>query len=138
MKTHSSQSAANASSEQIDPKWSWHYRTLLAMRERLLQTRTLHENAATAAAEKRNVDFAEIAQEETDLDIILAELHGESDRIQEIDAALQRIRTGTYGICEETGQPISPDRLRAIPWTRYSRSAAERSEQSARQNRSTR
>jgi RNA polymerase-binding protein DksA len=34
-----------------------------------------------------------------------------------IDAALQRIENGTYGICGNCGQPIAPERLEALPWT---------------------
>ena len=33
-----------------------------------------------------------------------------------VDDALQRIKTGSYGVCEECGCPIHPNRLRAIPW----------------------
>jgi RNA polymerase-binding protein DksA len=40
------------------------------------------------------------------------------DTLAEIDAALQRIEDGTYGICENCGKPIAPERLMAIPWTR--------------------
>ncbi len=45
--------------------------------------------------------------------------------LQEIDAALGRIENGTYGLCEETEEPIEEDRLRAIPWTRLSLEGAE-------------
>jgi DnaK suppressor protein len=38
----------------------------------------------------------------------------------EIDDALNRITTGTYGICEGTGKPIRKARLEAQPWARYS------------------
>jgi DnaK suppressor protein len=41
------------------------------------------------------------------------------DTLAEIDAALQRIEAGTYGICEGCGKPIGPERLSAIPWARY-------------------
>jgi RNA polymerase-binding protein DksA len=43
---------------------------------------------------------------------------GARDTLAEIDAALQRIEDGTYGICEVCGKPIGADRLNAIPWTR--------------------
>lgn len=36
--------------------------------------------------------------------------------LRAIDAALQRIEDGTYGICETCGQPISEERLEAIPY----------------------
>ena len=38
--------------------------------------------------------------------------------LREIDAALQRIDDGTYGICEVCGKPIGEERLEAMPWTR--------------------
>ncbi len=38
--------------------------------------------------------------------------------IDEIDAAIERIGKGTYGICEYSGDPIPKERLRAIPWAR--------------------
>lgn len=43
---------------------------------------------------------------------------GAQQTLDEIDAALARIDDGTYGICENCGEPIPEDRLRAIPWTR--------------------
>lgn len=43
------------------------------------------------------------------------------DRVcQEVEAALQRIKNGTYGYCEETSKPIGVRRLLAVPYTRYS------------------
>ncbi len=51
-----------------------------------------------------------------ELDIGLEE--GAQQTIEEIDAALQRIDDGSYGVCEACGKPIGDDRLRAIPWTR--------------------
>ena len=42
--------------------------------------------------------------------------------VEQIDAALDRIKAGTYGICVASGKSIPQERLRAIPW------AAERVE----------
>jgi len=36
--------------------------------------------------------------------------------IEEIDAAIERLGDGTYGICTASGQPIPRERLKAIPW----------------------
>jgi RNA polymerase-binding transcription factor DksA len=38
--------------------------------------------------------------------------------VEEIDEALERLKLGTYGICEVSGQPIPRERLKAIPWAR--------------------
>lgn len=46
-------------------------------------------------------------------------------KIKEIDEALARIENGSYGICEETDEPIEEKRLIAIPWTRLSLEGAE-------------
>jgi RNA polymerase-binding transcription factor DksA len=43
--------------------------------------------------------------------------------IYEIEQALKRIKQGSYGICELTGTAIPKARLRAIPWTRFCKSA---------------
>ena len=43
---------------------------------------------------------------------------GAQQTLAEIDAALQRIDDGTYGICEVCGKPIGAERLAAIPWAR--------------------
>jgi len=46
-------------------------------------------------------------------------------QLLEIELALSRIESGTYGICEETDEQIEHDRLLAIPWTRLSIEGAE-------------
>jgi RNA polymerase-binding protein DksA len=47
-----------------------------------------------------------------------ATLEGNEERLlQAIDAALQRIEDGTFGICQNCGQPIAAERLEALPWT---------------------
>lgn len=47
------------------------------------------------------------------------------EQLLEIETALARIEQGRYGICEETDEPIEPERLRALPWTRLSIEGAE-------------
>lgn len=43
----------------------------------------------------------------------------------EVESALARIQSGSYGVCEETEENIEPQRLLAIPWTRLSIEGAE-------------
>ena len=58
-----------------------------------------------------------------------AEFLNRHDRLRsqllEIEAALGRTESGSFGTCEETEEPIEPERLRAIPWTRLSIEGAE-------------
>ena len=47
-----------------------------------------------------------------------ATLEGNEERLlQAIDAGLRRIEDGTYGACQNCGQPIGAERLEALPWT---------------------
>lgn len=47
-----------------------------------------------------------------------ATLEGNEERLlQAIDAALQRVEDGSYGICRTCGQPVGAERLEALPWT---------------------
>jgi RNA polymerase-binding protein DksA len=41
---------------------------------------------------------------------------GAEDVLAKIEAALKRIDDGTYGTCENCGQPIGEERLEAMPW----------------------
>jgi RNA polymerase-binding transcription factor DksA len=43
---------------------------------------------------------------------------GALQTLGEIEAALQRIKDGSYGICQFCGKPIAAERLRALPWAR--------------------
>jgi len=55
-----------------------------------------------------------------DREFALNQLSSEQDVLFEIDEAIRRIETGTYGICEMTGQPINIERLETLPYVRYS------------------
>ena len=46
-------------------------------------------------------------------------------QLMEVEMALARIEQGCYGICQETGEPIEPERLMALPWTSLSIEGAE-------------
>src|SRR5690606_11675179 len=94
------------------------------LRHRLEEARAEHARQVAAPPDTDSNDPADTAQDIRDRDLLWAELGAEKDKLFEIDCALQRIRNGVYGFCELTGRPIPPDRLRAVPWTRYSLAAA--------------
>ncbi len=77
-------------------------------------------------------DFADRASSETDRAIELRARDRQRKLISKIDAALQRIDDGTYGYCEETGEPISLKRLDARPIATLSIEAQERHERRER------
>ena len=57
------------------------------------------------------------------VDCLDALLQLDYDAIEAYEAAIQRIKAGTYGICEHTQQPINKERLLAVPFTRYTAAA---------------
>src|SRR5271166_7158344 len=73
-------------------------------------------------------DLADRASSETDRAIELRARDRQRKLIAKIDAALQRIEDGTYGYCEETGEPIALKRLEARPIATLSIEAQERHE----------
>ena len=77
-------------------------------------------------------DLADRASSETDRAIELRARDRQRKLIAKIDAALARIEDGTYGYCEETGEPISLKRLEARPIATLSVEAQERHERRER------
>jgi len=105
-------------------RWAWHLRTLTRLRSRLVRELKEHLQETYSSNATENSDFAERASEESELEIIFAELSAEKDQLAEVEAAIERIKKGSYGVCQATGKPIEEVRLRALPWTRYCHAAA--------------
>jgi RNA polymerase-binding transcription factor len=80
-------------------------------------------------------DIADRASTETDRSLELRARDRQRKLISKIDSALRRIEDGTYGYCEETGEPISLKRLDARPVATLSLEAQERHERSERVHR---
>ena len=80
-------------------------------------------------------DLADRASSETDRALELRTRDRQRKLISKIDAALHRIDDGTYGYCEETGDPIAIKRLEARPIATLSIEAQERHERAERTRR---
>jgi RNA polymerase-binding transcription factor DksA len=81
------------------------------------------ENLNREALEEQpgfSTHMADAGTDTFDRDFALGMLSTQQDAIYEIELALERIRNGTYGICELTGRRIEKERLDAIPWARFS------------------
>jgi DnaK suppressor protein len=77
-------------------------------------------------------DLADRASSETDRAIELRARDRQRKLISKIDEALGRIEDGSYGYCEETGEPIALRRLEARPIATLSVEAQERHERRER------
>ncbi len=80
----------------------------------------------------QHADIADRASSETDRALELRARDRQRKLISKIDAALARIDEGSYGFCEETGEPIGVKRLDARPIATLSVEAQERHERRER------
>ena len=114
--------------EFMNPRQRAYFRSkLVAWKNEIL--REARETLGHLAEESANhPDLADRASSETDRAIELRARDRQRKLISKIDAAMQRIDDGTYGYCEETGEPISLKRLDARPIATLSIEAQERHE----------
>ena len=75
-----------------------------------------------------SADMIDQASSYTDKSVEMKSLNRSRKLISKINAALQRLKEGTYGFCEETGEPIGLKRLMARPVATLSIEAQERHE----------
>lgn len=109
---------------------------LLEERARLLgsikniEDESRHANGQDSSGDLTS--YAEAGTDSFDMETALNIASGESERLAEIDDALQRIKDGTYGICEGTGDPIPKKRLEVFPAARYTVAYQEQLEKEGR------
>jgi DnaK suppressor protein len=106
-------------------------RKLMEWKEGIL--RESKETLAALQSESENhPDIADRASSETDRAIELRARDRQRKLISKIESALGRLEDGSYGYCEETGEPISLRRLDARPIATLSVEAQERHERRER------
>ena len=108
---------------------------LLKWQSELLQES--NETLASMAVDggMQEPDLADRASAETDRALELRTRDRERKLLSKISAALLRIEDGSYGYCEETGDPIGVKRLEARPIATLSLEAQERHERMERTQR---
>lgn len=104
------------------PKTPYSAKELAEFKELLLQkkARLIQEiqgkQAELTSTEKEEVgDLADLATELIERELNMSLSESDRARLEEIDAALERIKNKTYGICVDTGEVISKARLKAVP-----------------------
>ena len=90
-------------------------RLLLAKRDELSAT----DDAATPvpAADEPEGDLMDRASADSEAELQVCVHQSRPHLLRAIEAALSRIRRGTFGVCDTCKQPISRARLEAVPWT---------------------
>lgn len=81
----------------------------------------LNKSSKDASGDLSSYSFhmADQGTDNFDREFAASLLNSEHDVLYEIEEALRRIEQGTYGICEQSGEPIERERLRALPFARY-------------------
>ena len=75
-----------------------------------------------------SADIVDQASSYTEKNVELRAINRQIKLISKIDSALKRIEAGTYGFCEDTGEPIGLKRLMARPVAKYTIAAQEKHE----------
>jgi RNA polymerase-binding transcription factor DksA len=119
---------ASPPGREVPARWRWHHGVLLSLQSRLLQEAGVLRAAGRDPLEPHSLSEADSATDEFDHDLALGELSAETDLLYEVNEALRRIHDGSYGVCGQSGRPIPPARLRAVPWARFAKEVEEQLE----------
>ena len=114
--------------EDIPRKWKKYYKLLLDLRSHVQDELDLHTADTLKHASGEDAgDLAHYGNHQADAgtdafdrDFALSLVSSEQDALNEIEEAIQRMRDGSYGVCEVTGKPINKERLAAVPFARFS------------------
>lgn len=120
----------------IPRKWKKFYNRLVELREHYSKgvknrsdevlKKSIKEDSGDLSSYGEHL--ADIGSESYERDLTFNMLSNDKNILSEIEGAIQRIKNGTYGICEVTGAAIPEDRLMSIPFTRYTKEGQERKE----------
>jgi RNA polymerase-binding transcription factor DksA len=113
--------------------------TLLALRRRLngdvshLADEALRAMGGEASGSLSNapLHMADLGTDNFEQEFTLSLLQNQEQALEEITEALERIRHGTFGLCEECKGPIPKARLQALPYTRHCVACARKLQQSS-------
>jgi RNA polymerase-binding transcription factor DksA len=116
------------------------YRELLvALRTRLngdvshLADEALRATGGEASGSLSNapLHMADLGTDNFEQEFTLSLLQNQEQALEEISDAIERIRQGTFGLCEECHGPIPKARLQALPYTRHCVACARKLQQSS-------
>jgi RNA polymerase-binding transcription factor len=113
----------------VDKKRVEYYKKKLqALREELLKAIARTGQEGREADEDPTVDLADKAANSYTKEFLFGQTHTDRERLALVEAALERIREGTFGLCLSCQQELQQKRLEAVPWTRYCIACQEKQE----------
>jgi DnaK suppressor protein len=109
---------------KVPKQWLPFYQTLMSLRSALkgsLGERSSETIGASARESgELSINSSDAGTETFDRDLALSMVANDHEALEEIEDAIDRIFAGTYGVCLETKKPINKNRLKAVPFTRFS------------------
>lgn len=127
---------AKPAGNSVPQKWKKYHDLLIELRDEVQEELKMHSSETLKRSQKEDsgdiVTSADAGTDNFDRDFALSLLSSEQEALKEIQAAIQRIYNGTFGVCEITGKPIAAERLEAVPFTRFSLEGQKQHEMSAR------
>jgi RNA polymerase-binding protein DksA len=80
----------------------------------------LSESGAVASGDLSTVPYhmADVGTDNFEHEFTLGLIENEEEELREIDAALERLEKGTFGLCERCKEPIPRSRLKIIPYAK--------------------
>jgi RNA polymerase-binding transcription factor DksA len=129
--------------KDVPEKYKRYHKLLVELRKHLTEGIERHSEETLKRSVKDDAGdlssygqhMADAGTDTFDRDFALSLVSNEQEALSEIEAAIKRIRDGTYGICEITAKPISKERLLAVPFTRYSAEAQKQIERNRHHSR---
>ncbi|MCZ6675011.1 MAG: TraR/DksA C4-type zinc finger protein [Verrucomicrobia bacterium] len=114
--------------KKVPKKFKVYYKLLVSLRNHVNEELDLHTRETLKKSNKDDSgDIASYSQhmadegtDNFDRDFALSLVSSEHEALSEIEEAIGRIFDSTYGTCEITGEPISKERLLAVPFTKHS------------------
>ncbi len=92
---------------------------LLQMRKEILQEARNAHSASLTLGNDGVADIGDMSANSYQQDVLMSLGQTQRARIHDIDAALERVEQGVYGICASCEDPIAPRRLEVRPFSRY-------------------
>jgi DnaK suppressor protein len=92
---------------------------LVGHRDRILAMYEKDVRAGQEASDEGSDDVVDRANNAYSRELLFSLSDSERHTLLRVEEAVQRLESGTYGICVNCGNEIRSGRLRAVPWARY-------------------
>ena len=110
---------------KVPSEWKSYYKDLMSLRNSLKGALGARSNETLGASARESsgelsINSSDSGTEAFNRDVALSMVASEQEALEEIEDAIDRIFDGSFGVCQETNKPIKKNRLKVVPFTRFS------------------